>query len=141
MDGPITLTGADLSCEALRSIARDGVPVTIGSDAAARIAASSELVLAAARSSRPVYGVTTGLGSQVTEPVADGGVEFALRTIRGRATAVGAPLSTELVRAALATVADDRALGPDVDRLAAALLADGSFVARVAEAAGAAPTR
>jgi histidine ammonia-lyase len=46
--------------------------------------------------------VTTGLGSRVIDPV-DGrhGAEFSLRTLRGRATAVGEPLPVEVVRAAM----------------------------------------
>jgi histidine ammonia-lyase len=102
MDAPITLTGTALSPELVRSIARDGVEVRVADEAAARIAAANQVVLRAARSGTPVYGVTTGLGSRVTESVAHGGAEFSLRTIRGRATAVGEPLSVELTRAALA---------------------------------------
>ena len=102
MTAPITLTGTELTPELLRSIARDGAAVRIGDEAAARIRAANEVVLDAERSGTPVYGVTTGLGSRVTERVDGGGVEFSLRTIRGRATAVGEPLSVELTRAALA---------------------------------------
>lgn len=103
MDGPITLTGSDLSCEALAAIARDGARVRIAADAAARIADAAEVVEAAVRDGRPVYGLTTGLGSLVTESVSGRGAEFSMRTIRGRATAVGEPLGSDLVRAALAT--------------------------------------
>ena len=56
-------------------IARDGVEVRIADDALTRIAAANEVVLRAAHSGTPVYGVTTGLGSRVTESVADGGTE------------------------------------------------------------------
>ena len=54
-------------------------------------------------SGTPVYGVTTGLGSRVLEAV-DGAAaaEYSLRTLRGRATAVGEPLAAEIVRAAMA---------------------------------------
>ena len=102
MTAPITLTGTELTPELLQSIARDAAPVQIGVEAAARIRASNEVVVDAAHSGTPVYGVTTGLGSRVTERVDDGGVRFSLRTIRGRATAVGEPLGVELTRAALA---------------------------------------
>jgi histidine ammonia-lyase len=102
MTAPITLTGTDLTSEQLRSIARDGTEVRIGDDAAERIRAANEVVLDAARTGTPVYGVTTGLGSRVTERVADTqGTEYSLRTIRGRATAVGEPLDIETTRAAL----------------------------------------
>ena len=62
MDAPITLTGTSLSPEQVRSIARDGAEVRIADEAAVRIAAASEVVLRAARSGMPVYGVTTGFG-------------------------------------------------------------------------------
>ena len=102
MTAPITLTGTELTSELLQSIARDSAAVQIGAEAAARIRASHDAVLAAERAGTPVYGVTTGLGSRVTERVDDGGVQFSLRTIRGRATAVGDPLGAELTRAAMA---------------------------------------
>jgi histidine ammonia-lyase len=101
MAAPILLTGSSLTPERVRCIAREGAEVRIADAAAARIAAAHQVVLRAARSGTPVYGVTTGLGSRVTEAVAGGGAEFSLRTIRGRATAVGEPLSVELTRAAL----------------------------------------
>src|ERR1700761_7087660 len=102
MTASITLTGAELTPEQVRSIARAGTAVRIADGAAARILAASDVVREAIRSETAVYGVTTGLGSRVTERVSDEqGTEFSLRTIRGRAVAVGEPLSTELTRAAL----------------------------------------
>ncbi len=51
----------------------------------------------------PVYGLTTGLGSRVGERVGpQDAADFSLRTVRGRATAVGEPLPVEIVRAAMA---------------------------------------
>lgn len=51
----------------------------------------------------PVYGVTTGLGPKVTQRLsADDLSTFSVNTVRGRAHAVGKPLSKPLVRAALA---------------------------------------
>ncbi len=103
MDGPLALTGRDLSPAEVVAIARDGVPVEIDAGARVRIEAAVAVVASAARSATPVYGVTTGLGSRVLEPV-DGAAaaEYSLRTLRGRATAVGEPLAPELVRAAMA---------------------------------------
>jgi histidine ammonia-lyase len=130
MDGPITLTGSSLSAELVRSIARDGAEVRIADEAMARIAAANEVVLRAARSGTPVYGVTTGLGSRVTESVTDGGTAFSLRTIRGRATAVGEPLSVELTRATLAVRCNGICAGgsgasPAVAQLLAGMLNEG----------------
>jgi histidine ammonia-lyase len=130
MDAPITLTGTSLSPELVRSIARDGAEVRIADEAVVAIAAANEVVLRAARSGTPVYGVTTGLGSRVTESVADGGAEFSLRTIRGRATAVGEPLSVELTRATLAVRCNGICAGgsgasPAVAQLLAGMLNEG----------------
>lgn len=130
MAAPITLTGTSLSPELVRSIARDGAAVRVAEEAAVRIAAAHEVVLRAVRSGTPVYGVTTGLGSRVTEPVEDGGAEFSLRTIRGRATAVGEPLSVELTRAALVVRCNGICAGgsgasPAVAQLLAGMLNEG----------------
>jgi histidine ammonia-lyase len=130
MAAPITLTGTSLSPELVRSIARDGAAVRVAEDVAVRIAAAHEVVLRAVRSGTPVYGVTTGLGSRVTEPVEDGGAEFSLRTIRGRATAVGEPLSVELTRATLAVRCNGICAGgsgasPAVAQLLAGMLNEG----------------
>src|SRR3984957_338070 len=130
MDAPILLTGAALTPDLVRAIARDGVEVRIADEALVRIAAANEVVLRAARSGTPVYGVTTGLGSRVTESVTDGGAEFSLRTIRGRATAVGEPLSVELTRATLAVRCNGICAGgsgasPAVAQLLAGMLNEG----------------
>jgi histidine ammonia-lyase len=103
MPGPVVITGRDLRPETLSAVARDGAPVAIDAGARERIRAAAATVARAAASGRPVYGVTTGLGSRVVE-VVDGAqaAEFSLRTLRGRATAVGEPLSRELTRAVMA---------------------------------------
>src|SRR6201996_9698892 len=102
MTASITLTGTELTPEQVRSVARDATAVAIADAAPARIRAANDVVHEAIRTDTAVYGVTTGLGSRVTERVSDEqGTEFSLRTIRGRAVAVGEPLSTELTRAAL----------------------------------------
>ena len=99
----VLITGEDLDPAALRAIARGGADVVIDAAARQRMRRANGVVRRAARSGRPVYGVTTGLGSRVTEAVSDAaGAEFSLRTIRGRATAVGEPLDRELTRAAMA---------------------------------------
>ena len=54
------------------------------------------------REGRPAYGITTGLGSRVVQNVpAEALAEFSRHTVLGRANAIGPPLPTELVRAAL----------------------------------------
>jgi len=102
MAEPVLITGADLDPATLETIARAGAPVTIDDGARARMAASAAVVERAAAEGRPIYGVTTGLGARVTDPVDRGESSgFPLRTIRGRATGVGEPLPRELVRAAM----------------------------------------
>ena len=130
MDAPILLTGTTLTPELVRSIARDGAEVRVADEAVARIAAANQVVLQAVRSGTPVYGVTTGLGSRVTESVADGGAEFSLRTIRGRATAVGEPLGVELTRATMTVrlngiCAGGSGASPAVAQLLAGMLNEG----------------
>ena len=99
---PVVLTGTDLDAAALAAVARDDVSVEIGAQARERVLVGHEAVLRAAAEGRPVYGVTTGLGSRVGEPV-DGAQasEYSLRTLRARAVAVGEPLERELTRAAM----------------------------------------
>lgn len=104
MAGAVVLTGRDLDPAALAAIAVDGAQVQIDDDARARIVAAHAAVQRAADAGTPVYGVTTGLGSRVVDAV-DGAqaAAYSLRTLRGRAMAVGEPLSRELTRAAMAT--------------------------------------
>lgn len=103
MQRTVAITGRDLDPGSVAAIARDGASVRIDPAARARIEAGHATVERAAREGRPVYGVTTGLGSKVVESV-DGAqaAAFSLRTLRGRAMAVGAPLDRELTRAAIA---------------------------------------
>ena len=99
MDGAVRLTGRDLDPARGRGVARDGAPVEIDAGARARIEAGRSGGGARRRgAATPVYGVTTGLGSRVVEAV-DGAeaAAFSLRTLRGRATAVGEPLRRRAV--------------------------------------------
>lgn len=103
MPEPVVLTGADLDPGTLAAIAREHAPVAIDPRARTRMAQAAEVVERAVAAGRPIYGVTTGLGARVTAAVPareSGG--YPLRTVRGRATAVGPSLPRELVRAAMA---------------------------------------
>lgn len=103
VDACVPITGGNLRLGPLEAIARRGAQVQISEAARARIVAAAGVIGRAAEQGRPVYGVTTGLGSRVVESV-DGAAaaEFSLRTLRGRAMAVGEPLARELVRATMA---------------------------------------
>ncbi len=97
----VTLTGTDLDVATVCSVA-NGDHVQIEPSSLERMARSNTLILDAARSGKPVYGVTTGLGPQVSTVLTEEVInEFALRTVRGRAHAVGKPLDKPLVRAAM----------------------------------------
>src|SRR5579859_1916959 len=99
----VAITGRDLDLPSIAAIAREGATVRIDSAARDRVQAAHGVVQRAARAGIPVYGVTTGLGSRVVDPVdQEQAAAFSLRTIRGRAMAVGEPLARELVRAAMA---------------------------------------
>jgi histidine ammonia-lyase len=99
----VRITGADLTPPEVAAIARGRVSVEIAEPARERLRAGRDLLEQAARAGGRVYGVTTGLGSRVVDGVDEArGAEFSLRTLHGRATAVGDPLPTEIVRAAMA---------------------------------------
>jgi histidine ammonia-lyase len=102
MEGSVLITGRDLDPLALSAVARDRASVDIDPGARSRIEAAQRVVADATLNGRPVYGVTTGLGSRVVDPV-DGAeaAAFSLRTLRSRAMAVGERLPTELCRAAM----------------------------------------
>lgn len=98
---PVTLDGTNLDVDMLYKIAQ-GCRIEIDAAALSRMAASNSLILDAARTGKPVYGVTTGLGPQVTTVLSEEMInKFALKTIRGRAHAVGEPMAKNLVRAAM----------------------------------------
>lgn len=99
---PIPITGSHLDPATLAAVARGGARVRVDPAARARVEAAHAAIERFARAGRPVYGVTTGLGANVIQPVdAAQAAAFSLRTVRGRAMAVGPPLDRELTRAAM----------------------------------------
>lgn len=103
MDAVVALSGRELTPAVLAEIARSDTRVSIATEALERIHAAQQTVERAVAAGRPIYGVTTGLGSRVTsriDPGDDG--EPSLRTLRGRAVCVGDPLPQVVVRAAMA---------------------------------------
>jgi histidine ammonia-lyase len=106
------LNGHSLSVADVVAVARHRVPVALGTDVGARLAAERRVVLGALDAGEEVYGLTTGLGARSTYRLSEAEVaEFSARTVRGRATAVGAPLSVEAVRATLLARANSMAHG------------------------------
>ncbi len=99
---PLLLTGEGLSVEGLAAVARGGHPVAIAPDGEARLKAARQVVERALAAGEPVYGLNTGLGARAGERLTDEALRaFSYQTIRGRAQALGAPLPTEVVRAAM----------------------------------------
>ncbi|WP_299625374.1 aromatic amino acid ammonia-lyase [Pelagibius sp.] len=100
---PIALTGQDLDAGTLAEIARGGRGVAIAPEAKARLAAGRSVVEAAIDSGAAVYGITRGLGPQVTHSLDRGELaDFSLRTLRGRAHGIGPALPRDQVRAVMA---------------------------------------
>jgi histidine ammonia-lyase len=99
----LVLSGAGLTPADLARIARAGRPVAIAPEGLRRMAAGRAVVEDHLRDDRPVYGLTTGLGSRVTHRLSrDVLADFSRLTILGRSTAVGPPLPPDLVRALMA---------------------------------------
>jgi histidine ammonia-lyase len=79
-----------------------GRPVAVAAAARGRMAQARAAIDRALAEGAPVYGLTTGLGARVVEPIAPAmAAEQAVRIVRGRATAVGQPLADVFVRAAM----------------------------------------
>lgn len=98
----LRLDGASLTVEQLSEAARGRPRIELDGDALQAMERSNALVAQVIRDQVPVYGVTTGLGARATETLdAETLAEFSVRTLRGRAHAVGPEERREVVRAAL----------------------------------------
>jgi histidine ammonia-lyase len=98
----VRLSGDGLDAGTVARVARERVRVEIEPAALERMAAARAVVDRYLADGLPAYGLTTGLGGRVVEPLAeDARAVFSRQTIHGRATAVGPALPTEVVRAAL----------------------------------------
>lgn len=108
----LLLTGADLTPEALATVARGRRPVALAAEALARMTASRDVVERYLAEGRPAYGLTTGLGPRVVERVPrEELAAFSGIMVLGRAQAVGERLPAEVVRAAMLARANGLALG------------------------------
>ena len=96
------LDGRALTIEQVVAVARDRLPVTLDPAARTRIERARSVVESFSTGDAPVYGLTTGLGHRATLAL-DGHAreDFQRRIILGRAVAIGEPLPTEVVRAAM----------------------------------------
>jgi histidine ammonia-lyase len=106
------LDGQSLTLEAVARVALDFEPVTLGSEARARVLESREVIDRALASHLPIYGVTTGFGklSDVRIPH-DAIRQLQLNLVRSHACGVGPLLSESEVRAAILLRANSLAKG------------------------------
>ena len=127
---PVILDGLSLHPHHLERIA-NGDEVQLCEDGLSRMAVARGIIDDAVEQRMPVYGVTTGLGPKVVDPLPDESLStFSLNTIRGRAHGVGDSLDRGCIRAGMAVRANTLLLGaagarPDLARhIAACLNAD-----------------
>lgn len=97
----VVLDGRSLTLVQVCEVA-DGAPVAIHADATVRMAHTRLVVERYLRESIPAYGLTTGLGMRAGVMLsADEATQFSYRTVRGRAQALGPPLSGRSARAVM----------------------------------------
>src|ERR1700716_1500904 len=99
---PVTLDGQSLRPADVVAVARHGEPVSLGPQAKTRLQRARTLVDRLVAEDRVVYGLTTGVGAlkNVRIPPADTR-QLQRNLLMSHAVGVGAPLSVELVRAAM----------------------------------------
>jgi histidine ammonia-lyase len=96
----VTLTGADLSPEAVAAVARDGATVGLSEETRTRLRQSRERVEQVVASGEAVYGVNTGFGHLVNTRIDSEDVEqLQTNLLRSHAAGVGRELTVEEVRA------------------------------------------
>lgn len=109
-------------------VARDDEGVELAPEAMTRMHAERAVVIAAVERQIPIYGLTTGLGPRVTFSLPEEELAaFSVRTVLGRANAVGSPLPRDVVRATLLARCNSMTAGgsgaqPQVLELLAAML-------------------
>ena len=102
------LDGAGLTCEKVRSIARDGEGVAVAGVGLERARVARDAVHAI-MATQPVYGRTTGVGANRSIQVQDGG--HGLRLLRSPAGGAGPLLAAPLARAMLVVRLNQLAAG------------------------------
>jgi histidine ammonia-lyase len=108
----ITLDGRSLTPAQVMKIARDRAETRIADEARERNAAAEQLVRSLVGRGELMYGVTTGVGVLRSSPsgLEDPG-DFQWRLLRSHAGGGGAPLTVEVVRAAMAVRANQIGAG------------------------------
>jgi histidine ammonia-lyase len=99
---PVLVDGQTLSCADVAAVARHGAQVDLSAAVVPRLTRERAVVEDVVERRIPAYGVTTGLGSRSSYALPrEELAEFSVRTVRGRANAVGDPLPAPVVRAAI----------------------------------------
>jgi histidine ammonia-lyase len=109
---PVILDGATLTPGAVASIARDGAEARLAPEAHARNDRACEAIAALLARGDDLYGVTTGVGALRAYRVPKNSRErYSLNLLRSHACGAGQPLQVQLVRAAMATRANQIGAG------------------------------
>jgi histidine ammonia-lyase len=108
----VTINGQALSSAQVLAVARNYMPVTLGSESVSRILAARAVIEKLADEGQTVYGVTTGFGqlSRVRIPH-DQLTDLQHNLLRSHAAGVGEPLSEEVTRAMMLLLAASLARG------------------------------
>lgn len=96
------LTGTNLTLKTLFRLSNGQEGIGFSQAGRQSLRKSRTIIDRAVADRKPVYGVTTGLGSRATEALSEGALSsFSTETVLGRAHAAGPPLDPSIVRAAL----------------------------------------
>ncbi|MBI3750048.1 MAG: histidine ammonia-lyase [Chloroflexi bacterium] len=108
----VTLTGSDLTVEAVEAVARRGASATLDPAARARMERSRRVVDELVAAGEVVYGVTTGFGALADRTIAPAdAARLQENLLVSHAAGVGESLPREVVRAMLLLRANTLALG------------------------------
>ncbi|HEX7950744.1 MAG TPA: histidine ammonia-lyase [Candidatus Limnocylindrales bacterium] len=108
----VTLTGSDVTVEAVEAVARRGASATLDPAARARMERSRRVVDELVAAGEVVYGVTTGFGALADRTIAPAdAARLQENLLVSHAAGVGDPLPRDVVRAMLLLRANTLALG------------------------------
>jgi histidine ammonia-lyase len=109
---PVVLDGATLTPKGVSQIARDGAPAELAPEAIARNDAARQAIANLLARGDELYGVTTGVGALRAYRVPKNRrQQYSLQLLRSHACGAGTPLPAHLVRAAMATRANQIGAG------------------------------
>ncbi len=112
MSNAIPIDGQSLSIEEVEAVARHHAPAVLAPEARARVEASHAAVARILSSGRPVYGVSTGVGTFADRAIAqDQASQLSYNQILSHSAGVGEPFSPDIVRAAMLIRANSLAGG------------------------------